>query len=334
MIDEVDASPALYRPSRFWDDLNSINAQWLDEFGLENFKRTVAQNYFNWLVVAHQDPQFRAVLGAWLRRPALRPLLTRMPDPGLLRTTIGLERRFGIPQRLVYRLFVGMLWEVAVRDDRLGLTSRLEEPALGNPIDTWSGTRRISQDLANSIRECNAVTDWCGPGRGSVVAELGAGYGRLAFVFLAGASVRYVIFDIPPALHVAQWYLTRLFPERRAFRFRRFLAFSEIEGELAQSDVAFFTPNQMALFPDGYFDVFLSISTLPEMSQDQIANYLAAMSRLARRGIYLKQWRRWFNDKDGFEFTYDGLTIPSPWTLRLDRPDAVQPLFQERAWTR
>ncbi len=336
MVAEVGTSPALYRPSRFWDSLNSVNTKWLEEFGLDNFKRTVAQNYFNWLVVGPSDPQFRAVFREWLRRPSMRPLRTRMAEPELLRTTIGLERSFGLYQRLIYRLFVGMQWEVAAREDALGLTNQLEEPVLGNPIDIRSGGRRISQDLANSVRECSTVSRWCAPletGR-PTIAELGAGYGRLAFVFLAGTKARYVIFDIPPALYVSQWYLCRLFPERNVFRFRHFDRFGEIEAELERCDVAFFTPNQLLAFPDEYFDVFLSISTLPEMSLDQITNYLSAMARLARLVIYLKQWRRWFNDKDGFEFTYDRLTLPNDWAIRLDRPDAVQPLFQERVWAR
>jgi putative sugar O-methyltransferase len=336
MVTEVRDSPALYRPSRFWESLNGVNASWLDEFGLENFKRTVSQNYFNWLIVATRDPQFHAVLRQWVRHPSLRPFRTQMSPPDLLRTTDGLERRFGWYQRLVYRLFVGMQWEVARRDDRLGLTGRLAEPALGNPIEITSAGRRISQDLANSIMECNAIDRWCAPlssGR-PVVAELGAGYGRVAQVVLAGTRARYVIFDIPPALHVSQWYLSRLFPDRALFSFRHFDRYADISDELERSDIAFFTPNQLERFPDRAFDAFLSVSTLPEMSPEQISNYLALMARLSRGGIYLKQWRRWFNDKDGFEFTYDRLVLNKSWSMCLDRPNAVQPLFQERAWVR
>jgi putative sugar O-methyltransferase len=229
-----------------------------------------------------------------------------------------------------------MGWENAAREDHLGLRARLEEPVLGSPIEILCEGRRISQDLTNSIRECNAVDRNCAAmtvGSPSV-AELGAGYGRLASVFLAGTKARYFVFDIPPALYVSQWYLTRVFPERRAFTFRHFESFGEVRGELERCDVAFLTPNQLQLFPDGYFDVFLSISTLPEMSLEQVSNYLATMAKLARRGIYLKQWRETLNDRDGYRFSYTSLVLPQPWVLCLDRPDAVQPLFQERAWKR
>jgi hypothetical protein len=144
---------------------------------------------------------------------------------------------------------------------------------------------------------------------------------------------RYVVFDIPPALYVSQWYLTRLFPGRKIFRFRRFHTFAAVREELAEADLAFLTPSQLALFPDEYFDAFVSISTLPEMTMAQIENYISLMSRVTRRTIYLKQWRAWRNEKDGFTFTYDKVRMPSHWLLQLDSTDRVQPLFQERVWT-
>jgi|tagenome__1003787_1003787.scaffolds.fasta_scaffold15557540_1 hypothetical protein len=47
------------------------------------------------------------------------------------------------------------------------------------------------------------------------------------------------VFDVPPALYLSQWYLTTLFPKRRAFRFRGFETFKEIDGELTEADIAF-----------------------------------------------------------------------------------------------
>jgi putative sugar O-methyltransferase len=337
MVAEIEASPALYRPSRFWESLNSTNATWLGELGLENFKRTVSTVYFNWMVHNRHDAQFEAVLRAWLRRPTTRPLRTRMAEPQVLRTMWGLENDFTPKMQRVYRTFVAMLWDLAAREDRLGLTRSLEEPSIGNPIEIRSKGRLISQDLANSIRECDAVHRWCVPegvGRRLVVAELGAGYGRVAQPFVQGMSARYFIFDIPPALLVSQWYLTRLFPDRKVFAFRHFDRFEDVERELASCDVAFFTPNQLLQFPERYFDVFLSISTLPEMAQAQITNYLSLFGKLARHGVYLKQWRKWFNEKDGYEFTADMLRLPEEWRMTLDRSDAVQQAFQERAWRR
>jgi putative sugar O-methyltransferase len=336
MVAEIEASPALYRPSRFWEVLGSSDRSWLGELGLENFKRTVAQNYFNWMVTNRHDDMFRTALSLWVKRPTLRPLFTRMEEPEVLRTLWGLEREFTPKKQRVYRRYVAMLWDLAAREDRLGLTRALEEPSLGNPIGIRSRGKPISQDLANSIRECNTVFERCLPkdSRRPLVGELGAGYGRVGHVFAQGTGARYFIFDIPPALFVSQWYLTKLFPDRKVFAFRHFDRFEDVEQELAAADLAFFTPNQLVHFPDRTFDAFLTISTLPEMAPAQITNYLSLMGKLARHGVYVKQWRKWFNDKDGFEFTAEMLKLPEEWRMTLDRADAVQPAFQERAWTR
>ena len=71
MVVEVAGSPEIYRPSRFWVDLNEINQTMLDELGLENLKRTLAQNYFNWLVISKKDPQYMAARKLWAKRPSL-----------------------------------------------------------------------------------------------------------------------------------------------------------------------------------------------------------------------------------------------------------------------
>jgi putative sugar O-methyltransferase len=334
MAQEVEAGPAIYRPSNFWTDLGLVNGAMIHELGLENFKRTVAQNYFNWLVVSRHDSQFKSVLKSFLGRPNLRPFLNSMTPPALLRTTIKLEDHIGPRHLFVYKLFVGMLWEVAARQDWSGLSKNIEEPALGNPIDIRRQGRRISQDLANSIREYHAILSDAPElvGQRKRVAELGAGYGRLGHVFQQEGFSAYYIFDIPPALHVSQWYLSRLFPNRKIFAFRHFDSFEEIRDKLSDCDLAFFTPNQIELFPADYFDIFLSISTLPEMSPAQVRHYLQMMSKLSSRYVYLKQWSEWFNPADQVRYKKQDFDLDTKWELRLDRTDLIQPSFFERLW--
>jgi len=336
MIREIAGAPPLYRPSNFWSDLNKKNFDMLAELGVENFKRTVAQNYFNWLVVGIRNVQLWNALRSWMRRPSILPLLNRMEIPEVLRTATELRRRVGRLRFFLYKIFVGMLWEHTARHDRSGFSRTLEESSLGNPIVILRKGRRISQDLANSIREYNSITaDDIGSLAGNRrVAELGAGYGRLAHVFLSDGASRYFIFDIPPALYVSQWYLTRLFPTKRVFRFRPIRDFSDVRREIESGDIGFFTPNQLGLFPDRFFDVMVSISTLPEMTKDQIDNYLEQMKRLSARHIYLKQWLNWRNPLDGHEVKPSTFSLGSDWRPILDRQDEIQSLFFERLWRR
>ncbi len=352
MIVEVINGPEIYRPSQFWEQINSINKNMLEELGIKNFKRSVAQNYFNWLVTNRKDPQYRSVRKLWARRPTLQPYLNRMEKPSLLRTlqpyldrienpallraTMGPEIRIGRTELRVYKLFVGMLYEYAIQQDWSGIAKRVEEPSLGNPIKLCRRGKLISQDLANSIREYNAILSDSKElaSTSKRVAELGAGYGRVAHIFLSDGQTKYFVFDIPPALHIAQWYLSTVCPQKNVFRFRHIDRFSDVVDDLRQCDVAFFTPNQFELFPDGFFDIFVSISTLPEMTQGQITNYLQQAERLTRRYIYLKQWLTWENTLDGHRVTPDTIKLSKNWSPVFDRNDAVQPLFFERLWRR
>jgi putative sugar O-methyltransferase len=348
MVAEVAGSSDLYRPSKFWLDLNDINQAMLDELGLDNLKRTLAQNYFNWMVTSKHDPQFRAVRKLWRRHPSIQPYLNRLEVPSLLKTlqpylvnlknrsmpagAMGSEPKLGPRELRIYKLFVGMLWEYTMQQDWSGIGGRTIEPTLGNPIGLFRKDRLITQDLANSIREYNAILtdDKSLAGKTKRVAELGAGYGRLGHVFLSEGKTKYFIFDIPPALYVSQWYLSGAHPDRKVFAFRHFDRFSDVTKELEQADIAFFTPNQLEFFPERFFDVFASISTLPEMAVSQIANYLRQAERIAGRYIYLKQWNNWENPADGHRVTRDGMKLGSDWLSVFDRNDAVQPSFFER----
>src|SRR5262249_50640182 len=157
MRSHVAAAPEIYRPGAFWAGLIDSNLEMLDSEGIENFKRTVANNYYNWVVANPLDPQVRLAIVRWLRHPTMGALRTRMePTEGL--RTLDRNGRFELSGRdaFMYRFFVGQVWARARQEDRLGLTSSLEEPTIGNPIRMWSSDgRQISQDLANSIIECN-----------------------------------------------------------------------------------------------------------------------------------------------------------------------------------
>jgi len=325
----VAAGPEIYRPGAFWSDLLEMNLEMLRTDGIENFKRTVSNNYFNWMVMVPWHPQWRAAAVRWLRYPRL--VRVTMERPEGLRLPL-LEETFELsPVRAaLYRFFVGMAWERAREEDRLGLTQRLEEPEAGNPIRIRSGGRAISQDLANSIIECNFAAASGRVRDGARVAELGAGYGRLAHVFTAAADVSYAIFDIPPALAVSQWYLTQILGAERIAPF-------DPKGDptaLAPGTVGFFAPDQLERVPDGWYDLTQTISTLPEMPRRQSDHFLRLLADKSSGALFLKQWRSWFNEPDGVEHTEEGYVLPDGWKLTHRRLDPIQPLFFNRLWQR
>ena len=73
MTEELHSSE-LFHPSVFWTDINDRNVRMLNERGLENFKRTVSQNYYNW-TISVRSPLLLNVLKQWARAPRLTDLM-------------------------------------------------------------------------------------------------------------------------------------------------------------------------------------------------------------------------------------------------------------------
>jgi len=331
MWDEMAGAPQIVQPSRFWEALNERNVDQLDDAGVAHFKRTVNQNYFGWIPHALNDEQLHQLVKAWLRNPQPRVATARLGDVSMLEAGPGRVNPFaGAGARRIHTLFLALFWEYVRRIDRRGILTRLEEPALGDPIIARYRGRRISQDLCNSVLELYSATAALpggAPGPGGVL-ELGGGYGRVAWVFLEEfPAARYILCDIPPALGVAQRYLTTLFPDRRAFRFRHFDSYAEIADELAAAQIAFLTPNQLDLVDPLGVDLFVNISSLHEMRPDQIAHYLGQVDRHTAGCFYTKQWLRWRNPDDGVEIARDDYPIPERWDVVYSRRHPVQVAF-------
>jgi putative sugar O-methyltransferase len=327
-------APDIYKPGAFWDQLIEANLNMLRCGGIANLKRTVSNNYYNWLVTEHRDPQLQRAVKNWLKQPSLGPFVNRVENPVSELRNLSRDRPFALPRanRWVYKFFVGAIWETTRRGDTFGLTERLSEPTVGNPIRIRNRGRPISQDLANSITELTYV------GRSGVlhaecrVAELGAGYGRLAYVYAEAFPLTYCIFDIPPALAVAQWYLTEVLGAERIVPYAAGSDFGAVEPKLKPGVVAFFTPDQMQMFPEGWFDCTQSISTLPEMPHAQARHYLKLLAAKSGGAVFLKQWRQWRNQADGVELREQDYVLPAPWRLIQRRADPIQPLFFNQLW--
>ena len=330
MTSLANAAP-LYRPSRFWETLGQQNTKMLGATGITHFKRSLSQNYFNWPVKAPADPQMRVLLEAWARDPSLLPLSAEIRGPGRLESVNDTTFNTNPTETRVYTLFVGLLWWYASRHDPDGVAARLEEPASGDPVPIFQDNRPISQDLANSLRELRRFQhQLTSDPAGTTFAEIGAGYGRLSAVARAATGCRLWIVDIPPALAVAEWYLPTIFPEARVFRWRPFGTWEEIQDEVEGCQLAFFTVDQLPKLPSKSVSVFATVSALHEMTPEQIGGFLMEQARIARAGIYTKNWTDWLNEPDGFRFQSATLKPPDGWQTVFDRPDDIHASFTEK----
>ncbi len=324
MFDCLAAGPAIYQPSKFWEEHNARNIAHLEGDGFANFKRTVSRNYFTW-VVRRSDPQFRFLSAQtpWIEWLAMLPGAVFQYDP-----TLDVNRR----QQIVVQMLTRMLWRYAERHDPEKLLDGLAEPAEGNPFQIRSGGKLISQDVANSVLEYYSVREqFKTPSTERItICELGAGSGRDAFVFCkAFPRCRYIIVDIPPALYISQRYLSDLFPDKKVFRFRPFDAFEAVRAEFEAADLVFLLPHQTDLLPPKIVDLFLNISSLHEMTLEQIRHYLGVIDRLTRGYFYSKQWQESINAADKLKVRTEDYPIPGHWQTLYQRQAQVHVQFFE-----
>lgn len=330
MYDEIDAAPSVFQPSTMWRTVGKKHIAQLERDGLKNFKRTVNQNYFH-IMPLYPNKQFRYMLRKCPRR--LKALFTN-PFAHLGPVDLG-DYRFNLSGLLAvfYVQYLRMFYEYTKEKDTKNLLSKLDEPELGNPLRVRYCKTNIAFDVCNSLLECYAIMEHVENTK-PVIAELGAGYGRLAYVFLKlHPGCKYVIFDIPPTLYVSQWYLSQLFPNLHIFKFRHFDDFEEIRKEYEQADLCFFSSNQLALFSSKQFDIFINISSLHEMKREQIEAYTTLIDKTTRGYFFTKQYPTTMQlapDMAGaYEVPFDEYPMPNNWQQIFKRNNDINPLFVE-----
>jgi hypothetical protein len=332
MADALNRADAFYRPSRFWIELMAENESMLRSVGIENFKRSLSQNYFNFAIEESADPQMQALIAA-SKLPENAPLGVELGGRPELSGIHGLRfLRTPLAVRNYIR-FVGLLWLHALRDYPDGPADTVAEPAVGNPVPLVQNGRRISQDLANSLREYRRLQHLLKPSAEEplpVLAEIGAGYGRLGYLARAMQPCRYWIFDIPPALAIAEWYLAETSPAARIFRWREFGAWRDVASDVAAADIAIFSVDQLALVPDRSVRAFATISALHEFRPEQIPFFVEMMGRKAVAALYTKNHSVWKNDRDDFLFTSDLIKPPAGYETAFSRSDDVLQSFTEK----
>lgn len=341
MRQEIE-SARIYVPSTFWDTHGRYHIELLERYGIENFKRTVSHHYQNWYMVTREDPQVQALAKSWSAHGRTQPWFNTMevPDHVGLHLSLNFDKPVNplafAEQREIYRIAVGLLWELVDHADQHGILNQLTESEIGNPYRIWREGRLISSDLAHSVRERNMLLEASSlnGSEGLTVGELGAGHGRLAEIFGRTTNYRHYIFDITPALYVSQWYIKRLFPNEKIFEFRHFDHFDEIRDELQSSRFAFFTANQIEKLPDGTLDLFINMNSLMEMESEQIRNFLHQIDRLAKRAFLSRQFSHWTNALEGQTVTRESFALPERWRLAVDKPDDVHPEFFNQIWKR
>ncbi len=328
MLEDLGRSPKIYRPSLFWVRLNTTHNEQINDAGLENFKRSINGKYFGfgWNIlgiIVHESFPFLYSLIRGNFRPYISGKFTNY-DLDLK----GDVKKFNRLTAFLYKAYVCNLFDYVIRFDKYGVFKKVKESLVGNPFIIRYKGKDLTQDLCNSVHEFYSATKSKELPEIKNIAEIGAGYGRLAYVFLKMLpKSNYTIIDIPPALYVSQWYLSRVLPKSKIFFYRRFKTYKEIKREFESARIRFLMADQIELLPKKSVDLMINVSSLHEMKRNQIKNFIFQMDRLTKGLCYIKEWYRSMT-KDNLWITQKEYPIPSSWKLVKSRfPHPIQTWF-------
>ena len=105
-----------------------------------------------------------------------------------------------------------------------------------------------------------------------IVADLGAGYGKLAFYTLnKRKNFCFLDFDLPETLCLAAYFLMKTWPNKKT------LLYGEEEYSTEKNsiyDLIFMPPYEIAKLQENSIDLFINKNSLGEMTSDVVRNYL------------------------------------------------------------
>jgi putative sugar O-methyltransferase len=250
-----------------------------------------------------------------------------------------LNLRFsGFPLRdeRLHRYICWMYQKLLEPRDKLELLGRLRATcAVQNGLAYQFDSRILSLDLLLSIDDFYNLYE-ISPAIATepvVVAELGAGWGRLGYVLQTiNHRASYVIFDLPEVLLISQSYLPTLFPNSVARRYseNRNMRFSK--ALLQNANFWFLGPQQMPLFEANSIDYIINIASFQEMPEADVESYLHYFSVLASGGnCYLRQLysgrthKHELNEIPGFS----SYKFPDTWRRHYLRKSTLSDAFFE-----
>ncbi len=327
MLEDFKHSSEIFQPSLFWHQLNDIHLKQLSDDNIKNFKRSINGKYFGfgWNILGIYIHEFPVIISQVLKGNFKPFTSVKFNDFNKKYKEV---KKFDPIFAYFYKVYVACLFDFVSKFDHLNLFGKIKEPKVGNPFNIIYKGKLISQDLCNSTYEFYSIMDQVDKKKIQNIVELGAGYGRTAYVFLKVlTTAKYTIVDIPPALFVSQWYISKVFPNEKIFYYRKFDSFKKVEKEFKSSRIRFLMADQIKLLPKKYFDLVVNISSLHEMRRDQIKNYLQEIKRIGKGFFYTKQWIK-SRVSDNKFITKNEYPIPKNWKVVGSRsPHPVQSWF-------
>jgi putative sugar O-methyltransferase len=154
-----------------------------------------------------------------------------------------------------------------------------------------------------------------------VVAELGGGYGGMAYYLLRdNPNVTYIDFDLPENMALTAYFLINSFPNKKIALYGEV----EINSETIRNYDGVILPNFMTHeFADNSTDLIFNSYSLAEMSENTISKYISEFTRISRNYIlHVNHNERSVVKADDFKIEDNGFSllykIPALWNLVRD----------------
>ncbi len=154
----------------------------------------------------------------------------------------------------------------------------LAGPDIGNPFGVLLDGTLIRPGAAFHHYSADRISACLGSSTG-IVAEIGGGYGGMAYYLLRDRpGVTYINFDVPESIALASYYLITAFP-RLNFR----LYGEEPDHPASSADVVLLPLFEMPHLPLASVDIFFSSHAMSDLSAPSVEAYMQVISRSARR---------------------------------------------------
>jgi len=318
----------IYHPSRFWEVFGKKNNEQFIKDGFENMKIRQGLDYFQFLIFEWSYWQFQYVWKKSSLKTKLQAILPALTSPGF--QDFPMEER----QRWLFVYYHCLLWDYVKKRDTRNLLC-LEEPRYGNPLLVRWRNHTFTQDLLNSILETYSMLEALENTnkQPETILEAGGGYGRNMYVLKkVFPRSKIIMVDIPPAIMLAQWYMTKVFPDSKIVGISDFKKFSEIQKAYAVADFVFLLPHQIELIPDKSIHLFVNVNSFQEMTFKQIETYFSQIDRLTKGVFYTKQWKQQDNQIDNIKINEHEYPVHDSWEELFHREAQIQSRFFEAAY--
>jgi putative sugar O-methyltransferase len=179
-------------------------------------------------------------------------------------------------------------WMVANAHDTKNILHQIEDSHEGTPIGFQRQGRFYTVRFLDEAMQVFFLQDYIDVGKLQTVVELGSGIGLKASTYLKlNDDLTYILVDIPPALYVAQQYLSAVH--------EGVLPYHKVKKELERGmnirdyRVICIAPWMLDSLKQLHCDLFINVASFQEMEPWLVENYISHIKRFRSQWVYLSE---------------------------------------------